>query len=250
MTRKTNASLPAGWTETIRAMVQGNCTRSINIGLWGPAGTGKSYALPALFADYETVTLHGHTQPHELLGVREVDGDGLGGTRTYFSEGPAVRAMVRGIPLILDEFDAAGPELRCLLHQICDPDRSKIKISLSDGRIITPSDGFFVVATMNANPSRLPDPIRNRFVWILAATPAQGLIDALPPGIGRYLANAYDSRARNINAWTETEISARGVQYYLALRDALGEDRAARILWGDDLGAEILAASAAVEIGD
>jgi hypothetical protein len=102
-----------------------------------------------------------------LGGYALVDGT------TKWQDGPAVRALRTGLPLVLDEIDQISPECRCILHALLDDPPG---ITLPTGERVAPKAGYCVIATTNELPSKLPAPILDRFDLILCAnTLAKGL---------------------------------------------------------------------------
>ena len=99
--------------------------------------------------------MHGDLAPEDLTACRDLRANDKG-TETVWTNGPAVRAMQQGKILVLDEVDQHSPQIRCLLHAICD-DLSTAGITLPNGERVRPSPGYAVVATTNAAPDSLPE---------------------------------------------------------------------------------------------
>jgi MoxR-like ATPase len=136
--------------------------------LWGPPRTGKSFLPSQLFPSVERLTLHRQMPIDDLLG-----GWCLQDGSTVWADGPAVRAMRNGTPLVLDEIDQYSPECRCALHAICDDPAG---ITLANGDRVMAVKGYCVIGTTNALPSTLPDALYDRFDMVLKAdTLSQGL---------------------------------------------------------------------------
>jgi hypothetical protein len=210
--------------------------------LYGPPGTGKSSWAGTAFAHVERVTLHTQMPPEDLIGSMALVGRN-GATETIWQDGPAVRAMRRGLALVLDEIDQHSPELRCALHAILD-DRSIAGITLPTGERVESADGFCVVATTNAEPSTLPEALLDRFDLVLMANrPVAAVLDRLPRGLASVLSRAYDRQS--VSRWTPS-VSVRSILALTRLADATGLDRAAELIFGET-GTDILASAASAE---
>ena len=149
-------------------------------------GTGKSSFAVRNFPRCERITLHRELLPEDLIGTME-----LRGGDTVRVMGPVVRAMVEGIPLVLDEIDQHSPEVRCLLHAILD-DIELAGITLPDGNRIVPAKGFCVFATTNASPDSLAPALRSRFDLVVAADSAPAELIAKLGKAGKLLAAHYE----------------------------------------------------------
>ena len=112
----------------------------------GPTGCGKT----RLIADFCYAT----NRPMIRLNCSEgLNEDNFIGYKTLvngevvFIEGPALLAMKYGCVLVLDELNAALPEILIKLHSIMD---SRTYTLAEDGnRMITATDGFMVAACIN-----------------------------------------------------------------------------------------------------
>lgn len=154
--------------------------------LHGPPGTGKSTWPERRFGDVERVALHEEMDPAELIGMWSLKE----GT-TEFLEGPAVRAMRNGVPLVLDEFDRVSPSINSLLHAILD-DPEIASLTLPSGEVVRPDAGYRVIATMNANPHVLERPILDRMDIVLPCNePHPDALNNLSQDVVAYIKNQY-----------------------------------------------------------
>ena len=207
--------------------------------LHGPAGTGKSAWAQRTMGGCERLTLHQQMAPEDLIGAMGLEAS-KGGTKTVWQDGPAVRAMRGGRPLVLDEIDQFSPELRCALHNVLD-DWDNCRLTLPTGETVTPQAGFMVVATTDASPEALPDPLRSRFDVVVAAdAPAAGILDSLPDGIARMLSRTYDRQ--HVAAWT-APVSVRSVLAMQRIGAVIGLEQAASLVFGEE-ATDLLAAIA------
>lgn len=115
--------------------------------LVGPTGTGKSSAVRQLStkSDHQLVRIPitGQTGRAELVGQWLLrDGD------TYWQDGLLVSAMKHGHHVVVDEINAALPEITFVLHSMLDDDRYVV-LTEKDGEIVEPAESFRFFATMN-----------------------------------------------------------------------------------------------------
>lgn len=170
----TNAK-PTAWDDLLSTLVSTGVIPDVinRTLLWGPPRTGKtSLAVDLFHGKVERTTIHRQMPVDDLVG-----GYALKDGATVWMDGPAVRAMRKGIPLILDEIDQFGGEIRSLLHAILDDPAG---VTLASGERVTARKGYAVIATTNALPSSLPAAIFDRFDLVLKAdTLSAGLQSAL-----------------------------------------------------------------------
>jgi hypothetical protein len=165
--------------------------------LWGPPGTGKSTWGEHTMGKVQRVAMHRDMAYEDLVGCKDLRSDGKGGMDSVWTDGPAVSAMRDGEPLILDEIDAFSPETRCLLHALLD-DKEIARLTLPSGEVVRPSDGFCVFATTNKNPACLPEPIQDRFEFVLYChDPHPGILKKLGPAFRRVLKSHYKALSRD-----------------------------------------------------
>ena len=110
----------------------------------GMSGNGKTFAVEqaAAAADHELfrVNVTVETDEDDLLGgFRLVDGE------TRWFDGPVIEAMRRGAILLLDEIDLASNRIMCLQPVL----EGKPVLLKKINEIISPADGFTIIATAN-----------------------------------------------------------------------------------------------------
>ncbi len=199
--------------------------------LWGPPGTGKSSWPYYAFGDVERLALHEESAPEDFLGQWL-----LTKGETQFFEGAAVRAMKRGVPLVLDEVDRASASVESLLHAVLD-DLSVAALTLPTGEVVRPRDGYMVVGTSNAHPSSLPEPILDRFDIVLCASkPHPGILRGLGEDLANLLINHYNGL--KIEPFCPP-VSVRRVLAFAKMRKMLGGgsdtyELAAFVTFGDN----------------
>lgn len=234
----------ANWAEALKALVTAGVipTLAHRILLHGPAGTGKSAWAARCLGECERVTLHQQMPPDDLIGCMGLTANAAGGTMTEWQDGPAVRAMRHGLPLIIDEVDQFSPELRCALHAILD-DPGHVALTLPTGEVVKPKEGFAVIGTTNASPASLPAPLQSRFDLIIAAnSPAQGILDSLPSGFADLVSRSYERQT--VANW-QTPVTVRSVLAVKRIATALGLEDATRVVFGE--AATDILASVAVQ---
>jgi len=138
--------------------------------LIGDTGVGKTYRIQALAKKHGKkmvrVSLNGEIGINELLGKWLVK-DGS----TYWQDGTLTQCMRNGDWIILDEINAALPEVLFCLNSLLDDARS-IVLAEKDNELVTPHENFRIFATMNpsedyAGTKELNPALLSRFTIVL-----------------------------------------------------------------------------------
>lgn len=118
-----------------------------HIMLVGPTGTGKSSLIMQLAAQTNTplrrCNLNGETTVSDFLGRWTVRGKEM-----HYSEGILPTAMRNGDWLLLDEIDAALPQILFVLQSVLE-EGGKLVLLEKDGEVIQPHPQFRIIATAN-----------------------------------------------------------------------------------------------------
>jgi len=110
----------------------------------GLSGNGKTMMVEQACAktgrEYVRVQISPETDEDDLIGgFRLVDGE------TVFQKGPVIKAMERGCILLIDEIDRATNKIMCL-QGVLEGNPVLLK---KTGEVVTPAEGFNVIATAN-----------------------------------------------------------------------------------------------------
>lgn len=237
------------WTEILNRIVELNIFPQFvhRILLWSvEPGTGKSSYAHHRFGNerVERVTLHARMSPDDLLFQVDLESEN-GGTKTVRRAGPALRAMMEGKILVLDEIDQHDPAMRCLLHALLD-DRAIAGVTLPDGQRITPKEGFAVIGTSNKSPAQFPLALMDRFDVVLnCSVPNPETFKPLAMGVQKALENKY---ARvDVQPWN-AELSVRRAISFSKLSAHIGNEEAAQLVFGS-AWRDILATFSLAEAG-
>lgn len=115
--------------------------------LIGETGTGKTSIVKEVTDSLEMnlvrINLNGQTSTDEFVGKWLIKNN-----ETYWVDGILTTCMRKGYTLLIDEINAALPEILFVLHSLLDDDR-KIILVEKDGEIVTPHEKFRIVATCN-----------------------------------------------------------------------------------------------------
>lgn len=153
-----NAMKPAPklWDTVNQACVHGR-----RVLLWGPPGTGKSFAgtnavnntapISRLYLTMDTpaAEVRGHFLPNEAGSFS-------------WHDGPGIRAWRSGGRLVIDEIDAASGDTLTLLMGLLD-DEETARLTLPTNETVMPEKGFSCVATTNQKPTIMPEALLDRF---------------------------------------------------------------------------------------
>ena len=110
----------------------------------GLSGNGKTMMVEQACAktgrEYVRVQISPETDEDDLIGgFRLIDGE------TVFQKGPVIKAMERGCILLIDEIDRATNKIMCL-QGVLEGNPVLLK---KTGEVVTPAEGFNVIATAN-----------------------------------------------------------------------------------------------------
>ena len=110
----------------------------------GLSGNGKTFmveqACAKLKKEFIRVQINPETDEDDLLGgFRLINGE------TVFAKGPVLKAMENGAILLLDEIDRATNKIMCLQGIL----EGKPVLVKKTGEIVSPAEGFNVIATAN-----------------------------------------------------------------------------------------------------
>jgi hypothetical protein len=198
--------------------------------LFGPSGTGKTYA--ALRAGVGAAGAHRLVCTEDMTSA-DVTGCWMPTAAGQFQwlDGAAVRAWrgdgMRGGRLVVDEADRAAGDVLALLLAVCDTDGSARFDHPATGEPITPLDGFTVVMTTNLeHPEELPHALRDRFPVAI------GIDAPHPDALGQLPEDLRDAAAAVATAPAPRRASLRAFYAYARLRECVEPERAARLAFG------------------
>lgn len=160
----------------------------------GDTGTGKTAAVRYLCqqvnAAYRRFPCHEATDTSTLIGQFKLDGG-----QTKFQRGIVYDAVLNGHVLLLDEYNAAHPDVRLALNPLFNIDEGRLIVQENEGEIVPRHPNFRLFATGNpysyAGTKEWNQAIMSRFdvVIPLSYLPRDAEIDLLtkqavgtPPG--------------------------------------------------------------------
>lgn len=225
-TTNTNIQIPQCWQDVQECMDAG-IDRII---LFGPAGTGKTYAglhFGDVSAGAHRLVCTEDMTSMDVTGAFMPDGSG----KFSWVAGAALKAWegngVSGGRLIVDEVDKASGDVFALLLAMLDSPESASWEHPETGRVHRPKDGFSAVMTTNIeNMEELPMALADRFpVRIRINAPHPTALEKLSYDLRAYAIRMADAGKRRI--------SLRTFMAYDKLRKQLGDEKASRIIFGE-----------------
>lgn len=198
--------------------------------LFGPAGTGKTYA--GLNFGYVENGAHRLICTEDMTSM-DVTGAFMPSKDGSFQwvAGSALKAWegngVTGGRLIVDEIDKASGDVFALLLAMLDSPESASWEHPETGRVHRPKVGFSAVMTTNIEDmNELPMALADRFpVKIRINAPHPQALEALSRDLRDYAVRMADAGKRRI--------SLRTFMAFDKLRKQLGDERSARLIFGE-----------------
>lgn len=223
---ETQHTLPQCWQD-LQDCLNAGIDRII---LFGPAGTGKTYAGLTMGnvanGSHRLVCTDDMTST-EVTGAFIPDKDG----KFSWIDGSALKAWegngITGSRLVVDEIDKASGDVFALLLAMLDSPESASWEHPETGRIHRPRQGFSAVMTTNIEDmDELPMALADRFpVRIRINTPHPSALERLSSDLRDYAVRMCDAGKRRI--------SLRTFMAFDNLRKQIGSERSASIIFGD-----------------
>lgn len=199
--------------------------------LFGPPGTGKTYAgltLGDTAGGAHRLVCTDDMTSSEVIGHFMPTADGT----WRWNDGAVVQAWngdgVRGGRVVADEIDRASGDVFALLLNMFDNPESASWQHPDTGEVLRPRAGFSVVMTSNIDrPDDLPVALRDRF-------PVAVRIDQPhPQAVMQLSADLRPAAMALAGAEEERRVSLRAFMTFDKLRRTLGPEKALRIVFGD-----------------
>lgn len=222
------APLPQCWADLESALASG----IDRITLFGPPGTGKTMA--GLTMGDVLAGSHRLICNQEMTNA-DVTGNYLPNANGTWSwhEGAVIKAWqgdgIKGGRVVADEIDKANGDVLANLLAMFDTVESASWANPETGRIVRPRPGFSVIMTTNLEQmSDLPEALVDRFpVAIRINEPHPLALLTLPEDLREVC-------RRSCDADRSRRYSLRAFQAFAKLRDGVGNEQAARMIFGQN----------------
>lgn len=218
--------LPECWQE-LHDVLNAGINRVI---LFGPPGTGKTYAGLTIgnvsAGAHRLICTEDMTQA-DVTGCFMPNAEGT----WNWQVGAAIKAWegdgLNGGRLVIDEIDRASGDTESALLAVTDTVESAVWEHPETGRKVRPLNGYSVVMTTNVEDMReLPTALKDRFpVAIRINTPHPDALLGLPEDLRAAAASSADADPAR-------RFSIRAFQTFADLRNTIGAERAAKIIFG------------------
>lgn len=171
-----------------------------------------------------SIVLPEDTPVAELRGFYMPDDQG----KFRWVDGPITRMIRVGGIAILDELSHLSPEAQTFMHAALDDS----PITLPTGETIAKHPSFWCVATQNDSADMLRDALKDRFpVRLTVAQPPETVYQHLPEELREAAKRQVEGEKQSLRPWFA----------FARLRNTLGDDKAAELIW-PKRGAAMLAA--------
>jgi len=221
-TPTTPSTLPDCW-QALKDVLDNGIDRVI---LFGPPGTGKTYA-GMNFGNVAQGSFR-ITCTEDMTNLN-VDGAFMptsDGKAFRWYEGSALKAWKTGGRLVVDEIDKAGSDVFATLLNFLDSPESASWEHPESGEVYRPSTGFSAVMTTNIEDMNdLPEALADRF-------PVRIRINQPHPLALKRLSRDLREVAVNYADAGNDRISLRTFMAFDNIRRALGDDKAAKLVFG------------------
>jgi len=220
-TPTTPSTLPDCW-QALKDVLDNGIDRVI---LFGPPGTGKTYA-GMNFGNVAQGSFR-ITCTEDMTNLN-VDGAFMptsDGKAFRWYEGSALKAWKTGGRLVVDEIDKAGSDVFATLLNFLDSPESASWEHPDSGQIHRPAQGFTAVMTTNIEDmSELPEALADRFpVRIRINQPHPNALKRLSRDLRQVAVQMADAGPQRI--------SLRTFLAFDSLRKSMGDEKAAKIIF-------------------
>ena len=198
--------------------------------LYGPSGTGKTYACYTkgrIHNGVYAITLTEETPAAELRGTWMPRGNEF-----VWVDGPCTEAMRKGARIVINEISHGSDDVLALLYALLESAETA-RLTLPTNETVRPAKGFNVCATDNADPEHLPAALRDRFDSI------QEIDAPHPEALARLSGPLRRAAVQTLGLEPERAVSIRSWLKVEDLRQVLGLADACRAVFGRERGAQI-----------
>lgn len=203
--------------------------------MFGLPGNGKTALFEAAFTEdgFEYVPGSGDTEVSDFIGGYVPSPDPA--QPFLWVDGPLVRAMVNGVPLLVDEIALVDPKVMAVVYSVMDG-RAQLNVTANPERgLVSSAPGFYVAAACNPNApgARMSEALLSRFLVHAEVTVDFGFVKKM----------GVPTRAVQAGQNLKKKYDANEVSWYPGIRELLGFKQVAEV-FGQAVALSNLAAQA------
>lgn len=212
-------------------VLQDSRTAGVSVLMYGVPGCGKTAVFEAAFTEegFYYVPGSGDTEVSDFIGSYIP----LPGGDFAWIDGPLVKAMEEGKPLLVDEVALIDPKVMAVVYSVMDG-RGELNVTANPSRgVVTAAAGFVVFGACNPNApgARMSEALLSRFQIHAEVTVDFSLLTKM--GVERKIVTA----AQNL----KTKYDGDEVSWYPAIRELLNFKRISSLMGRDFALANLVA---------
>ncbi|QBZ72726.1 porphyrin biosynthesis [Gordonia phage Phendrix] len=187
--------------------------------LYGPPGTGKTALAEAAFTNIITMEGTADTETSDFVGTYIQVED-----RFEWVDGPLVKAMESGVPLLIDEVALIDTRMMAVVYSVMDG-RAEVNVTANPSRgVVHAKEGFYIVGACNPDVpgAIMSDALLSRFSMQIEVTTDYSMLSKL--GVDSKIIRVAQHLARQVQEGQVMKApQTRELLAYQKIKDKFGE---------------------------